>query len=137
VQAPVDGDLLQVQADDAVAGGDGFVAEAVEHAGLEPLVPPGAQRGLAALAQAACDVPGATRDQPDQDALEARPVGDAPPVAAEGMGVGRALRQDRADGGQDGVDNSGIEGEHAQLLPEERYRRSPTSGIDGKDFRGE
>src|SRR2546430_17323931 len=53
MQAPVDGDLLQVQADDAVVGGNGFVAEAVENPGTEAPRPPGGPRGLPGL------VPGA------------------------------------------------------------------------------
>jgi hypothetical protein len=101
-----------LEPDDAVVAADGLLTEAVEHAGLQPLGAPVAQRGLPALTEASCDVPGAPGDQPDQDVLEARPVGDAGPVAAERMGVRRAGRQHRADGGPDGVDNSGIEGEH-------------------------
>src|SRR5450759_4935350 len=43
VQAAVDGDLGQVQADDLVVAGDGFFDELVEHPGGEPFGAPGAQ----------------------------------------------------------------------------------------------
>jgi hypothetical protein len=90
VQAAVDGDLREVQADDLVVAGDGLFDELVEHPGGQPLGASGAQGGLTCLTEPRCDIPGAAGDQPDQDPVEAVPVRDAPAVAAQWVGVGRS-----------------------------------------------
>ena len=90
VQAAVDGNLGEVQADDLVVAGDGFFDQFVEDAGGQPLGAPVAQGGLAGLTEPGRDVPGAAGDEPGQDAVEAVPVRDARPVAAQWVVVGRA-----------------------------------------------
>jgi hypothetical protein len=83
--APVDGDFLQEQADDAVVGLQRDLLEAGEDPGLDPLVaavPDGGRRAGAVgdrLIRAA--------EPQDLDELfEDDPVGDPPPVAAQRMG---------------------------------------------------
>jgi len=92
VQAAVDGDLGQVQADDLVVAGDRLFDELVEHPGFEPFGASVAQRGLPCGGDPGGDVPGAAGDQPEQDAGEAVAVGDALSVAAQRVGVGRSGR---------------------------------------------
>jgi hypothetical protein len=76
--------------DDLVVAGDRFFDEFVEDAGLEPLGAPVAQGGLPCGGQSGGDVPGAAGDQPDQDPLEAVPVGDPGSVAAQWVVVRRS-----------------------------------------------
>src|SRR5664279_1902796 len=57
VQAAVDGDLGQVQADDLVVAVDGFFDELVEDPGGQPFCAPGAQGGLTCPTEPGCDVP--------------------------------------------------------------------------------
>src|SRR5665811_1131252 len=77
-----------VQADDPVVAGDGFFDELVGHPGGQPFGAPGAQGGLTGLTEPGCDVPAAAGDQPNEDPLEAVPVRDAQPVAAQWVVVG-------------------------------------------------
>ena len=44
VQRPVEGDLFEVQADDAIERSEGFVAQLVEHTGIDPFVSASPQR---------------------------------------------------------------------------------------------
>src|SRR5665811_850454 len=74
--------------DDLVVAGDGFFDELVEHPGGQPFGAPGAQGGLTGLTEPGCDVPAAAGDQPNEDPLEAVPVRDAQPVAAQWVVVG-------------------------------------------------
>ena len=74
---PVEGDQVEVEFDDAVIAGERFGGEGVEHASVDPLVPPGAQRGVGDLeTQDRFDVdPRRTGHQPDQGHAEADLVG--------------------------------------------------------------
>src|SRR5664279_2136691 len=49
------------------------------------------QGGLTGLTEPGCEVPGAAGDQPNEDPLEAVPVRDAQPVAAQWVHVGGAV----------------------------------------------
>ena len=73
MQAGIDRSLGEVEADDAVVGGDGLVGDRVVDAGCEPFVPAGSHRGvryllskkrLGVLSRAA-------RGEPDDHHLEA------------------------------------------------------------------
>ncbi len=46
VQRPVQGDLGEIEADEAIERGQCFVVELVEHAGVDPFVTTGSQRGV-------------------------------------------------------------------------------------------
>jgi hypothetical protein len=97
VLAAVDAAVAEVEPDDAVIGGDGLCRETVEHTGGDPLVAPRPRRRVGhGTAEQPLDIdPRATGDEPDQDPLEAGPIRDARPVAAQRMGVARRREQTR------------------------------------------
>jgi hypothetical protein len=107
----VDRHLRQIETDETVVAGEGFINETIEHTCLPPLVTPSAQRGLGAFAEPTGDVPRAAGDEPEQECFEAASVVASWPVTAE-----RVLIDDngktRFDCLPDDVDNARMECEH-------------------------
>jgi hypothetical protein len=112
VLAAIEGHLAQIEADDAVISTDGLLSDLIEHARLEPLVPAAAQGGLRPLAEAPRDIPGAPRDQAEEDGFEAIPVRDPWSMASERVLVSNGGRHLRFNAGPDGLDYPGFEREH-------------------------
>src|SRR3954452_997430 len=84
--APVDGDVGQVQADQPLVGGQHRAAQPVEEPGGDPLIPPAAQRGGRARRVGEAFV-AAAEDEGLDDLVEDDVVGDAPAVTAQRMPV--------------------------------------------------
>ena len=71
VLGTVDGDVAEIEPDDAVVAGQGLIDQTVEHPGLEPLGAAAPQRRLRSLAEPTGHIPRAAGDQPEQDRFEA------------------------------------------------------------------
>ena len=95
VDRPVDAHISQLQAHDAVPGGERLGGYLVEHPSSDPFVAAGPQRGVRHLVaqQDLHGLPRATQHQPPDDALQAQPVAHPGPVTAQRMIVGRAPQQ--------------------------------------------
>ncbi len=96
--AAVNRDLAQVQANDPVVAGEGFVAKRCEDSGCGPFVATATQGGLSRAADPAGDVPRTARDQPSQDPLETHPVGDPTAMTAQRVRFGPMHGDQRAHG---------------------------------------
>jgi len=72
----VDGQVVHVEAEDAVERGERFVLEALEQAGCDPFVAAGAKGGVGDLVvEDRFDVdPGRSGDEADQQPPEAQPI---------------------------------------------------------------
>ena len=112
VLAAVDEHLGQVEADDAVVGGDGLIGQQIEDVRGDPLVTAAAQRGLPDADQPACVHPRAAHHQADEDAGKAGLVVDAWPVTAQRMLIHRRGWQQAGHRGEDGVDHARVQGAH-------------------------
>ena len=112
MEAAVDGELGQVQADDAVERSDCFGAELIKHASGDPLVTTGSQCGVRDVVfEDRFDVdPRRPGGEPDQEPPEAEPVGHSRAVTSERMQ--RRFGQQRFDGGEHGVHHFGLECAH-------------------------
>ena len=88
---------VEVEPDDPVERGERFGCGAVEHAGGDPLVAAGPQRGVGdPMLEDRFDVdPRRAGGQPDQDPPEAQPVRD--PGAVTAQRVPRRVGQQRLD----------------------------------------
>src|SRR5690606_35002055 len=78
VERPVDGHVVQLEADDPVEGRNGFVAELFEQPSGDPLVTASSEGGIGDLVvEDRFDVdPRGTGDETDQQAPEAQPIRD-------------------------------------------------------------
>ena len=87
VQRPVEGDVVEVEADDPIERGERFGLERLEHAGGDPLIASCSQGGVRDLVfEDRFDVdPRRTGHQANQQASEAEPVRCLRAVAAEGV----------------------------------------------------
>jgi hypothetical protein len=105
--------LGQVELDDAVIGGQRLGGERLEHPSGDPLVTAAPQRRVRdAPAHERFDVdPGAPGDQSDEDPLEAHPVRNARPMAAQRVGIDGHGNQ-RLEGLPDGISHFGVERAH-------------------------
>lgn len=95
---PVNGDLVQYQADDAIVGGQGDLLELGEDAQADPLTPAASERGGRA-GGVGDGLVGAAEPQDLQQLVEDDPVADPQTVTAQRMGriVDRPLRQQRRE----------------------------------------
>jgi len=111
VLGTVNGDLAEIEPDDAVVAGQGLIDQTVEHPSLQPLVAPAPQRRFRSLAKATGHIPRAASDQPEQDRFEAVPVRKAATVTPERMLIDHH-RQPRRDRCPHDVDNTRMNCEH-------------------------
>jgi hypothetical protein len=96
--APVHGEIVQDQADDAVIGLPGDGLQLAEDPGLDPLVAAVPDRGGAAGAVGDRGI-GAAEPQDLEELFEDDPVGDPGPVAAQRVrgSIDRAVGQQRGE----------------------------------------
>jgi hypothetical protein len=113
VQAPVDGDLGEIESDDLVVGPQRLFVELVEDPSGDPLVAacPQCRVGHRGAVQALCVLPRAACRQSDDDGVEALPVGDPRAVTTERVAFD-GDGDERLDGGPHGISHFGFERAH-------------------------
>jgi hypothetical protein len=118
VQRPVHRDVVKVEAHDPVERREGFDLGLLEHPGVDPLVPAGAQGGVGHLVvEDRFDVdPGGAGHQPDQDPPEAELVRYPGPMTAQRVGPGRG-REQRLDRRPDGIYHLPFQSAHDDVSP--------------------
>jgi hypothetical protein len=121
VQRAIQGDIVEVEADDPVEGGKCLGLELLEHACMDPFITSSAQGGVGHLVVKDClDIdPRRPRDQADRDPSEAQPIRHARPVASEGVGPAGG-GQERLDRLPDDIHDFGLECTHddGEVLPQ-------------------
>jgi hypothetical protein len=121
VQRAIQGDIVEVEADDPVEGGKCLGLELLEHACMDPFITSSAQGGVGHLVVKDClDIdPRRPRDQADHDPSEAQPIRHARPVASEAVGPAGG-GQERLDRLPDDIPDFGLECTHddGEVLPQ-------------------